>query len=208
MLSPDPVLRWYGIGSETVGSTADNLSLVAVIAGKGGAAVFKSGDGSVEAVRVGEAIRSGVRLVAVAPDAVTLDREGVRRQLAFPQAGARPIAASAVTPRAPGGGVSKSIRITRGQMVAALRDSNVGAWDAGLSAAPGGGIRVERVSFQPFARLLGFADGDVLKHINQRPLLQVADISLISHYFGQHTSVTIDLVRKGAAVTRIYEILP
>lgn len=204
----EALLRWYDAGNGSPTRVAGDFSLVAVIAGKQGAAVLKGSDGVGVAMRVGEEIRPGSRLVAVDPAGITIEQGGMRQEIALPQSGARGELVQPAKSPAGGAGAAKPVRITRGQMVAALRESNVGAWDAGLSAAPGGGIRVENVSLQPFARLLGFADGDVLRSINQRPLLQVADISLISHYFGQHTSVTIDLLRKGAAVTRIYEIQP
>lgn len=201
-----PLLRWYGADGKAQGRPGSEFSLIAVIAGRQGAAVLKGSDGAAVAVRVGDEIQRGSRLVAVSPDGVTVEQGGVCREIAFPQSGARSVgAASAKHPMA---GAARPTRITRGQMAATLRESNVGAWDAGLSAAPGGGIRLERASLQPFARLLGLVDGDVLKRINQRPLQQVADISLISHYFGQHASVSIDLVRKGAAVTQTYEIQP
>lgn len=204
----EALLRWYEFADSAPGTVAGDFSLVAVIAGAQGAAVLKGSDGVGVAVRVGEEIRPGSRLLAVDPDRITIDQAGTRREIALPQSGARGGLVQPVTAPVGGKGAEKPFRITRGQMAAVLRESNVRSWDAGLSAEPGGGIRIQQVSLQPFARLLGFADGDVLKHVNQRPLLQVADISLISHYFGQHTSVTLGLVRKGAAMTRIYEILP
>ena len=104
--------------------------------------------------------------------------------------------------------VQKAIRITHGQMVAVMRDGNVAGWDKGLSSAPDGGIRVDRVAAQPFAVLLQLKDGDVLKKINRRPLERVADVSLVFFHFGQSPSVDLELIRRGVPLTQHYDIQP
>lgn len=209
IVSRDALLRWYDVGNKSIASVADDYTLIAVIAGKHGAAVVKGNDGVSLAARVGDEIQPGSRLVAVEPGGIAVEQAGIRRELMFPQADAR------ANSRGVGknGSVAKTftvkpIKVTRGQMVSTMQNSNIGSWDKGMSSVAGGGIRLERVSLQPFAKLLRLDDGDILKRVNQRPLAQVADISLISYYFGQHTSVTIDLVRRGAAVTQHYDIQP
>lgn len=205
------LLRWYGTDTTSGKVTTGDYSLVAVIAGKQGAALFKGSDGVSVAVRVGEALRPGSTLVAVEPNQVTIEQAGVRQQLQLPQNGAQKLiaaGANAAGGQLPSGKALKPIRLTRGQIVAVMRGGNVAGWDKGLASAPEGGIRIEKSAQQPFTRLLKLNDGDLLKTINQRPLNQLADISLISYHFGQRAAVDIDLIRDGVPMTQHYEIQP
>ena len=208
--SRDAFLRWYSADGKAVSEVLGDYTLMAVIAGKNGVALLKSGEKSV-AVRVGMEIRPGSKLVAVEPNQITIEQAGVRKEIKFslPASAATPLfakvapATATTTTRA-----LPPIRLTRGQMAKLIQGGNLGTWDKGLTAVPDGGVRVENVSSQPLAKLLQLKSGDILKRINQRPLDQLADISLVFHYFGQSAPVDLVLVRNGAQLTQHYEIQP
>ena len=209
--SRDALLGWYGTDNKVAAAVADDYRLIAVIAGPRGAAVVKGGDGPSVAARVGDELHPGSKLVSVEPTRITLEKGGIRQELKLPQSDAASASNALITRSSPQSfprsAQLKPIRITRGQMVAMLQGGNVAGWDAGLSTAPEGGIRIDKAT-QPLARLLQLNDGDLLKRVNQRPLNQIADISLISYYFGQQPAVAIDLVRHGAHLTQHYDIQP
>jgi hypothetical protein len=214
--SRDALAGWFETETRRDAPAASDYALMAVIAGRNdGVAVLKGSDGKGLAVRTGEAVDAGSRLVSVAPGGATLERGGTRQEIPLPRADAPPIVSGARAPaNAPATSVpaapaaANAIRITHGQMLAVMRGGNVAGWDRGLSSAPDGGIRIDRAAAQPFARLLQLKDGDVLKKINQRPLAQLADVSLIFFHFGQSPAVTLELIRRGAPLTRRYEIQP
>ncbi|MDR0576250.1 MAG: hypothetical protein LBI87_01615 [Candidatus Accumulibacter sp.] len=208
--SRDAFLGWFGVETQADAPAASEYSLMAVIAGRDGVALLKGGDGKGIAVRTGDSVDSGGRLLSVEPSRATIERGGIRQAIELPQAEPRsaitPAPAAAAPPAKPP--AARAIRITRGQMVGVMRDSNVAGWDKGLSNAPDGGIRIDRAAAQPFARLLQLRDGDVLKKINQRPLTQLADVSLVFFHFGQSPSVDLELIRRGASMTQRYDIQP
>ncbi|MDR3300856.1 MAG: hypothetical protein LBU43_12900 [Candidatus Accumulibacter sp.] len=212
------LLGWFGGETREDAPAASGYSLLAVIAGKNGVAVLKGSDGKSVAVRAGDSVDSGNRLLAVEPLGATLEHDGSRLEVRFPRTETHSLFSSAggaapamSAPRAaapvPAAGVP-AIRVTHGQMIAVMRGDNVAGWDKGLSNAPDGGIRVDRVAAQPFARLLQLKDGDVLKMVNQRPLARLADISLVFFHFGQSPSVDLELIRRGVSMTQHYEIQP
>ena len=219
--SRDPFFRWYSEDAEANKEVAGDYSLLAVIAGKDGVAVLKDTEGVSAVVRVGGEIRSGSKLISVEPQSVRIEQGSMRQNVRFPQndlshllSGLPPSVADkntdskAKSPSSRQPAPLQSIRISRGQMVSAMQGMNVAGWDKGLSASPEGGIRVEQSTAQPVLKLLQFKDGDLIKRINKQPLDSLADISLISHYFGQSASVDIDLVRNGAAFIQHYDIQP
>ena len=206
VVSRDAFLRWYGANGKAVAEALGDYTLMAVIAGKNGVALLKSGDTSV-AVRVGMDIRPGSKLVAVEPNQITIEQDGVRKEIKFSRAAsaAAPLFAKA-TPAATR--ALPPVSLTRGQMASLIQGGNLGRWDQGLAAVPEGGLRIENASSQPLAKLLQLKSGDILKRINERPLDRLADISLVFHYFGQSAPVDIVLVRNGAHMTQHYEIQP
>ena len=202
-VTADALLRWYG-GDTTADAPAD-YTLLAVIAGRKGAAVVKRGADASVAVRVGEELSAGSRLVAVDPEQITLERAGVRQVVKLPQKAAPQLFTQA--PPAPGRSLP-AIRMTRGQMAGVIQGGNLASWDKGLSSVADGGIRVDNVAAQPLARMLQFRNGDILKSVNGRRLDQVADSSLLFHFFAQQSSVDVVLVRNGATLTQHYDIQP
>ncbi|GHU33463.1 hypothetical protein AGMMS50256_25420 [Betaproteobacteria bacterium] len=221
--SRDSFLGWFG--SETVADaeTVSDYTLMAVIAGRDGVALFKGSDNKGIAVRTGDTLDSASRLLTVEPGAAMIERGGVRQEVKLPQVELRPIFSD------PGKGASgadknvsgvtvgstpaktvtaKAVRLTRGQMVSVMRGGDVANWDKGLSNTPDGGIRIDQVAAQPFAGLLQLKDGDVLKKINKRPLARLADVSLIFFHFGRDASIDIELIRNGVSMTQHYDIQP
>jgi len=204
--SRDAFLRWYGAAGKAAADGPGDYTLLAVIAGENGVALLKSGEKSV-AVRVGMEIKPGSRLVAVEPNQIIIEQGGVRQEIRFasPSAAAAPLLTKAEG--APARALP-TIRLTRGQMAKLIQGANLGSWDQGLVVAPDGGVRIENAASQPLAKLLQLKSGDILKRINQRPLDQLADISLVFHYFGQSAPVDLVLLRNGAQLTQHYEIQP
>lgn len=207
--SRDALLGWFGDAAPADAPAASDYSLMAVIAGRNGAALFRGSDGKSLAVRTGDPLDASSRLVSVEPGGATLERGGVRREIKLPQADSRPIFSPAGSGApVPAPAAAKAIRLTHGQMVAVMRGGNVAGWDKGLSSAPDGGIRIDRAAAQPFAVLLQLKDGDVLKKVNRRPLERVADVSLVFFHFGQSPSVDLELIRRGVPLTQHYDIQP
>jgi S1-C subfamily serine protease len=221
--SRDALLGWFGGETPADAQTAnEKYALTAVIAGPDGVAVFKDGAGKSFAVRAGDAIDSASRLLFVAPGSATMEHGRERREIHLPQpesaspkvdarTGALPVKAasaksSPLAKSSPQAKPPQTIRVSRGRMAGMMQGGNVTDWDSGLSSAPDGGIRVDHVP--PFARLLQLRDGDVLKKVNQRPLTQLADVSLIVFHFGQDASVELELIRHGASTILHYEIQP
>ena len=201
----DAFLRWYGADGKAASTVLGDYTLMAVIAGENGVALLKSGEKSV-ALRVGMEIRPGSKLVAVEPNQITIEQDGVRKEIRFssPSAAAPLLTKVEAAPTR----ALPTIRLTRGQMAKLIQGGNLGSWDQGLTAVSDGGVRIENAAGQPLARLLQLKSGDILKRINQRPLEQLADISLVFHYFGQSAPVDLVLVRNGAQLTQHYEIQP
>lgn len=202
-VTTDALLRWYG--SDTTADAPEEYALLAVIAGNKGAAVVKRGSDASVAIRVGEELSAGSRLVAVEPEQITIERAGVRSVVKLPQkstpalfAGVAPTPAKSLP----------AIKMTRGQMAGVIQGGNLGSWDKGLSSFADGGVRVDDAAAQPLARMLQFRNGDILKSINGRKLNQVSDSSLLFHYFGQQSSVDVVLIRDGATLTQHYDIQP
>lgn len=202
----DAFLRWYSADGKVATDGLGDYTLMAVIAGENGVALLKSGETSV-AVRVGMEIRPGSKLVAVEPNQITIEQGGVRKEVRFSTSSSTAAPLLTKADAAPTRALPP-IRLTRGQMAKLLQGGNLGSWDKGLTAVPDGGVRVDNAASQPLAKLLQLKSGDILRRINQRPLDQLADISLVFHYFGQSAPVDLVLVRNGAQLTQHYEIQP
>jgi type II secretory pathway component PulC len=221
--SRDTFLGWFGNETVADAQTVSDYTLMAVIAGRDGVALFKGSDNKGIAVRTGDTLDSASRLLAVEPGAAMIERGGVRQEVKLPQVELRPIfsdpgkeasnadksVSGAAVGNAPARTVAtKAVRLTRGQMVTVMRGGDVANWDKGLSNTPDGGIRIDQVAAQPFAGLLQLKDGDVLKKINKRPLARLADVSLIFFHFGRDASIDIELIRNGVSMTQHYDIQP
>lgn len=202
----ESLLAWYGSESRALVESGGDYQLIAVIAGRRGAAIFKDGGGKHLAVRGGEEIASGLRLVAVEPDQAIVERGGVRRILGLERS-AKTLDIKVTERQAPTA-LSTSVRLTRGQMLAMLQGENLARWDKGFSALPEGGIRVENAESQPLSKLLKLKNGDILKSVNRQALDKLADISLLLNSMGQHARIDLLLVRNGNLLTQHYDIKP
>lgn len=200
-LSPESLSRWYGAETGEREILPENLSLIAVISGTRGAALFKKNDGTSIATRVGGEIAPGLRLIDVETKQATIARDGIRQILKLPgtetEPGrvARSISADSKTAALPQ--VTKTVVVRRSQLLSTIQVRAADAWDKGLSDFRESGIRIDDPSAQPFAALLELQRGDVLKSINGQILTRIADISLIAHHFGQQAQVDVSLVRNG-----------
>jgi general secretion pathway protein C len=86
---PDPVLvaRAFGDVDRAVAAAPSNIQLAGVFAaGRDSAAVFVVDDRPARAVRLGQEVAPGSKLVDVDPKSATLESGGVRRQLRVPNA--------------------------------------------------------------------------------------------------------------------------
>lgn len=205
IVSRDAFLRWYGGSAAT--NTPQEYSLIAVIAGKNGAAVLRKSDGSSIAVGVGAQISPDIRLLAVEPGQITIERSGVSQLIKLPQ-NTSPALFSNVEKTLQPAKDLPPIKITRGQMARIFQDGNLSGWDKGLSSVPDGGIRVDDAATQPLIKMLKLKSGDILKSINGRQLDQLADLSLLFHFFAQQSAVDLILVRNGAFFSSHYDIQP
>ena len=213
-----------------------NLKLRGVIAAHDNApavAVFDRASPPSIAVKLGDDIDAGVKLIEVAPDHVMVDNHGrhERIDLENPMAGAAGIFTPAgprpggpiateftpppVPPRmgshrgAPGrqpGGMQRSL--SREALSENMQHLNVTDWARGLadgsSATPG--IVVQDATAQPLSNLLGLQSGDVLRAVNGNNLQRTADISNLYSAFGNASSVTVDILRNGMPMSLHYRI--
>lgn len=207
--SPDAVLGWYGADKSASLPYDDNYTLIAVIAGKHGAALLKEKNGTSIAVRIGDEIRPGNTLVAVDPTQATIEHLGQKHIVRLPQTEsgkAQPIA-PAPTPSAPERSLP-AIRVIRHQFARVWQDSDPNSLGKGLSSSGDEGIRITKAERVPFARILRLKDGDLLTGVNQRPLKRLDDISLLSDFLGPDDAVELSLIRRGVRQHQHYELLP
>lgn len=204
-------------GARPAGST-DGLELIAVIAGKDGVALI-SGTGSAGPVAfpIGKEVRPGLKLVEVRRDRVIFEQGPNRPELAFPakpstaqvlSAGTasaeNPVDAPPVAASAPVANMS----VSRGDLMGIAQQGNLGDWDKGLANFASGGVRVTDADKQPLAKVLNLQNGDIIKGINDRDISQLADVSLIYHYFSQSQDVNVKILRDGKPQQLHFEIEP
>ena len=204
VVSRDAFLRWYG-GSATT-NAPEEYSLIAVIAGKNGAAVLRKSDGSSITVGVGAQISPDSRLLAVEPEQITIERSGVSQLIKLPQKISPALFAIVEKTLQPAKALPP-ISMTRGQMARIFQNGNLSSWNRGLSSVPDGGIRIDDAT-QPLIQMLELKSGDILKSVNGRQLDQIADLSLLFHFFAQQSAVDLILVRNGASFSSHYDIQP
>ncbi len=206
--SKESLLGWYGSSESKVSAdTGGDYQLIAVIAGRSGAAIFRDGSGKHLAVRAGEDIVPGIRLLSVAPDQAIIERGGARKTLALVQ-NAKVLDIQVSAPKNSASSAPATLRLTRGQMLAMMQGDNIARWDQGFAALPEGGIRVDNADSHPLSRMLKLKNGDILKSVNRQKLDNLADISLLLHSIGQHSVLELSLVRNGTSLTQRYDIKP
>ncbi|AOX98988.1 type II secretion system protein N [Jeongeupia sp. USM3] len=196
---------WFGAGEATAATSSLSARLIAVVAGdaRSSAAVFTGLEASAVALRVGDDLQPGVRLVQVARDRVELERNGRREVLMLDGRDA-----SAAAPGLPAAAEPAAQTLYRGQLAATMQAGNIADWARGLAPAPGGGILVNDPAQQPLARSLQLQAGDVLKSVNGQNLAQPADMSLLFTAFSQQAQIRLSVLRGGVPTTLQYQIQP
>ncbi|PLK50009.1 hypothetical protein C0V76_06275 [Uliginosibacterium sp. TH139] len=212
------LLRWFEQAQEAAPvSPLASLQLIAVIAGHNGVALIGGIEASPVAVQAGKEARPGLRLVEVQADRAIFEQAGVRNELSFPPGATAtvgnllspaPAAPPAVVPVKPAAKPSPATSVSRGRLASIAQSGNLGAWDKGLAAFPDGGIRITAAAEQPLAQILNLRDGDIIRQINEREIGQLADISLVYHYFSQTQDVDLQILRDGKPVHLQYKIQP
>jgi len=81
----DTFLNWYVNENKAAAEAPETYRLLGIIAGENGSAVLKTTDGSSVAVRLGDEIAPGVRLVALEASQITIERAGVRQIIKLPE---------------------------------------------------------------------------------------------------------------------------
>ncbi|SMC25887.1 general secretion pathway protein C [Andreprevotia lacus DSM 23236] len=213
-------LDWFGHAApvQTQASTF-NAQLVAVFAGndKESVAIFSGLQANNVAVKVGEELQPGVKLVRVASEVAVIERNGSREEIPLLRNGAPvaglvasggiPVPAAAVPGvEPPADGPANNV--TRGQMAAAMQSVNIADWSKGLSLAKDGGLQIDNVAQQPFARTLQLQQGDVMKSVNGKPLTQLSEISFLYTVFSQQSQVTLVIQRHDNPLSLKYQIQP
>lgn len=201
---------WFAPPARETAEAVTDLQLLAVVTGRQGVAVLRAAQASSMAVRVGETIHPGSRLVAVTASGVEIERNGQRTRLSLPgqEASATTLvtvvpAASAVRSAARAGST-----LTRGQLSGLLRSGNLADWGQGLSSYRDGGILIEDPARQPLLQALALRAGDVLRAVNGKAVRELSDISLLYNQLSQQSSVELSVLRDGSLQTLPYKIQP
>ncbi|KAF0814275.1 hypothetical protein IGB42_01174 [Andreprevotia sp. IGB-42] len=213
--------QWFGAAQASAEPQASTLSaqLLAVFAGndRESVAIFSGIEASSVAVRVGAELQPGVKLVRVASDHAQIERNGVREDILLAQpAGGSPVnlqggnVAAPVAPRSgePAPVDALPVTIARGQMAAAMQTGNIADWAKGLALAKDGGLQIDNVAQQPFAKVLNLQNGDVIKSVNGKPLTQLSEISFLYTVFSQQSQVALIVQRHDNPVQLRYQIQP
>ncbi|PHV10169.1 type II secretion system protein N [Chitinimonas sp. BJB300] len=194
------------------------------------AAIFDRSGASALAVKTGEEVEPGVRLVEVAADHALLDNRGRRERIdldAKPAAqGVTPYGAQRVDDSDSGQGdeppppvlpsraaavpenrSSDTLVISRQALAAGMQNLNVNDWTRGLGDAPGGaGVLIDNAAAQPLAGPLGLQSGDVLTRVNGSALKRAADVSALYSAFSRGNTVNIELLRNGTPINLRFSI--
>ncbi|MEN3110156.1 PDZ domain-containing protein [Uliginosibacterium paludis] len=215
--------RWFAAPEAGKPAVAplSGLELIAVIAGERGVALISGIEAQPVAVQVGKDARPGLRLLEVQRDRAVFDQGGARVELPFPAhasaaaliAGMMPAEAPRAAPpenrQADAAPVSQeNASVSRGRLTSIAQTGNLGDWDKGLSNFPSGGIQITSAAEQPLARVLDLKDGDIIRQVNNREIKQLADVSLVYHYFSQAQDVNLQILRDGKPVQINFKITP
>lgn len=211
--------RWFATpetGTPEVAPLA-GLQLIAVIAGHRGVALIGGIGPSPIAIEVGNDARPGLRLLEVLPDRAVFDQGGTRVELAFPSTAnaegnlldnVAPAPSPPPPPEAAPPIAKESASVSRGRLTSIAQGGNLGEWDKGLSNFASGGIQITAATEQPLAQVLALQDGDIIRQINNREIKQLADVSLIYHYFSQSQDVNLQILRDGKPLQINFKITP
>ena len=193
------------------------LRLKGVIAptpGVEASAIFSTGAGKDIAVYIDRDVQPGVKLVAVNPDHVMVERAGVRSRidLEAPKA----TASAAGRPGARNQGFKMSIArsgsnnysFSRKELDDALRDPNQLNYLGQLGAPVKGGVRMDAAPPNSLANKLGLQPGDVIKKVNGQPVASAGDLARLYTQFAQLSMVQAEVQRGSSTVVLSYSIQP
>ncbi|WP_262689878.1 type II secretion system protein N [Kordiimonas aestuarii] len=204
LLSFDPFFRTLADGapasSEAAPESSLKLALYGVRAdgdGKGTAIITASGDAQ-KLVRIGDELTSGVSLSAVYADRIEVSRRGIREAVYLKPKGERgstiaPRPATAQTAATEGGEGFLAALVTL-DLAPVIREGRLVGFrigDGAIGALPG------RFSFE---------EGDILMAVNGSPLTSFERLGELPDEFARATSLTLEIERNGASVTRTIDI--
>ncbi len=210
----DPFYRQQAVAATGASAvTALPLTLFGIRANAatgGGSAIIAGEDGVQNSIGVGEEIQPGVRLVGVAFDHVTIERNGARELLYMDQADAQAAAAGATAAQTAPGTPPPASPATAGPSAPV----NPASIRAGVGFAPrtaaGGRVTGISVSAQgdgtAFAAL-GLRPGDVIRSVNGRAIASAGDVAALTSQLQPGARISLE-VERGAGTATIAVLIP
>ncbi|HUP98404.1 MAG TPA: type II secretion system protein N, partial [Usitatibacter sp.] len=201
------VAKLFGASApgETVAASTGGLRLKGVIAptpGVEASAIFSTGAGKDIAVYIDREVQPGVKLVAVNPDHVMVERAGVRSRVDLETARTT-ASAAASRPGARTQGFklnvarsgSNNYSLSRKELDDALRDPGQLNHLGQIGAPVKGGVRMDAAPPNSLASKLGLQPGDVIKKLNGQPVVSVGDLARLYTQFAQLSMVQAEVQR-------------
>ena len=165
-------------------------------------------------VRQGQELSPGVTLAEVRADYVVLNRAGVRERIdmdRFENRGAKPAASSNspatqfrlnVTSSGP-----NNYALSRQELNSVLGDPRQQVFFNGrMTAAAGGGIRIDEAPGGSLLDKLGIKTGDIITAINGQPVNSQGDLVRLYTQFGSLANIRAEVRRGGAPMMMSYSI--
>ena len=198
-------------------ATPSSLRLKGVVAptpGTAASAIFSLGSGRDVAVKLEGEVQPGVKLVEVLPNAVVLQRGGIRERIELesfrtaaaaqkPAAG-RPVGFRLNVARPSG----NQFALSRRELDDALRDPAQLAYLGRIGVVPSVGVRLEEAPPGSLAQKLGLQAGDVIKKLNGQPVASTGDLARVYTQFSMLTQVQAEVQRGGVSLQLSYAINP
>ncbi len=165
-------------------------------------------------VRQGQELSPGVTLAEVRADYVVLNRAGVRERVdmdRFDNRGAKQAAASILPATQFRLNVTSSsannYALSRQELNSVLGDPRQQVFFNGrMTAASGGGIRIEEAPSGSLLDKLGIKTGDIITAINGQPVNSQGDLVRLYTQFGSLSSIRAEVRRGGSPVMMSYSI--
>ena len=233
VLDMTPLVTLFG-GRQAEGeASASSLSvkLRGVIAARDdqpAVAIFERNGAPALALRTGEELEPGVRLIEVAADHAVVDNHGRHERIELDATAAAQgiVAANGAPPPQPptdlikpaqgenhpppsprGASKIEQRAISRETLAAGMQHLNVNEWSRGINDSPDQqGVVIADASAQPLAGSLGLQNGDVLRSVNGVAMTHKSDISNLYGAFSRAPYVNVEVVRNGTPMTLHYRI--
>jgi general secretion pathway protein C len=178
-------------------------------------AIVNTGSKTDEAFKVGDQITPGVVLGEVHPTHILIRRGGALERVNLEErpegAGARPQPQprpSTAPPQQfrPRGPTSAPASVSRGDVAASLKDPKQIANMGRVNVNPSGGIVVEDVPPGSLAERLGLQVGDIIRHINGKPVNSPTDLGRLYMQLGMTPQIHVDGVRGDRPLNLTYNV--